>query len=62
MLAKAHIAVGMAAAFSIVRPGTVAEALPVIAGGLIETKDEIFAALSAGASAISTGKKELWYK
>jgi glycerol uptake operon antiterminator len=36
--------------------------LPVIAGGLIETKDEIFAALSAGASAISTGKKELWYK
>ena len=35
MLAKAHIAVGMAAAFSIVRPGTVAEALPVIAGGAL---------------------------
>ena len=35
MLAKAHIAVGMAAAFSIVRPETVAEALPVIAGGAL---------------------------
>ena len=35
MLAKAHIAVGMAAAFSIVRPTTVAEALPVIAGGAL---------------------------
>jgi inner membrane protein len=35
MLAKAHIAVGMAAAFSIVRPETVAGALPVIAGGAL---------------------------
>ena len=35
MLAKAHIAVGMAAAFSIVRPETVAEALPVITGGAL---------------------------
>ena len=35
MLAKAHIAVGMAAAFSIVRPETVADALPVIAGGAL---------------------------
>ncbi len=35
MLAKAHIAVGMAAAFSIVRPETVLEALPVIAGGAL---------------------------
>lgn len=35
MLAKTHIAVGMAAAFSIVKPGTVAEALPVIAGGAL---------------------------
>ena len=35
MLAKAHIAVGMAAAFSIVRPETAAEALPVIAGGAL---------------------------
>ena len=34
--------------------------IPIIAGGLIETKDEIFAALKAGASMISTGKHELW--
>lgn len=35
--------------------------IPIIAGGLIETKVEITAALSGGATAISTGKKELWY-
>lgn len=35
MLAKAHVTVGMAAAFSIMRPETVAEALPVIAGGAL---------------------------
>jgi len=35
MLAKAHIAVGMAAAFSIMRPETAAEALPVITGGAL---------------------------
>lgn len=34
--------------------------VPIIAGGLLETKEEIMAALSAGASAVSTGKKELW--
>lgn len=34
--------------------------IPIIAGGLIETKEEIFAALRAGASMVSTGKKELW--
>lgn len=34
--------------------------LPVIAGGLIEEKDEIIAALAAGASAVSTGKEALW--
>lgn len=28
--------------------------------GLIETKEEILETLSAGASAISTGKKEFW--
>ena len=33
---------------------------PIIAGGLIEFKDEIYQALNAGASMISTGKKELW--
>lgn len=33
---------------------------PIIAGGLIEHKEEIFNALSAGAATISTGKRELW--
>lgn len=37
------------------------EKTPVIAGGLLETKTEITAALSCGAVAVSTGKKELWY-
>ena len=35
MLAKAHVTVGMAAAFTIMRPETVAEALPVITGGAL---------------------------
>ncbi len=35
--------------------------IPVIAGGLLETKAEVTAALSSGALAISTGKSELWY-
>lgn len=35
-------------------------AIPVIAGGLIETKEEIYKALSAGAAGISTGARELW--
>ena len=35
--------------------------IPIIAGGLIENKAEVTAALSAGALAISTGKRELWY-
>lgn len=34
--------------------------IPIIAGGLIEHKEEIFHALGAGASMISTGKHELW--
>ncbi len=34
--------------------------IPVIAGGLIETKAEVISALSAGAIAVSTGKKDLW--
>lgn len=34
--------------------------IPVIAGGLIETKQEVTCALSAGAVAVSTGRKELW--
>ena len=35
--------------------------IPVIAGGLVETKEEITAALGAGAVAVSTGKEPLWY-
>lgn len=35
---------------------------PVIAGGLIETKDDVISALSAGASAISTSRMELWFE
>ena len=37
-------------------------AVPVIAGGLIDTKEEIMAALSAGAAAVSTGCRTLWNK
>lgn len=33
---------------------------PVIAGGLIETEEEIKEILNSGAAAISTGKKALW--
>ena len=35
--------------------------IPVIAGGLIETKAEVTEALGNGAEAVSTGKEELWY-
>lgn len=38
-----------------------AGSIPVIAGGLIDLKQEVTAALSSGATAISTGCKELWY-
>lgn len=37
------------------------EKVPVIAAGLIETKAEVTRALSCGALAVSTGKKELWH-
>lgn len=33
----------------------------VIAGGLIETKKEVMAAVGSGATAVSTGTEELWY-
>ena len=35
--------------------------IPLICGGLIETKQEVTNALSTGAFAVSTGKEELWY-
>ncbi len=34
--------------------------MSVIAGGLIETKEDIIGLLGSGAIAVSTGKKELW--
>ncbi len=49
-------------------PGTVCKAfgefasvgIPVIAGGLIETSDEVTGAFAAGAAAVSTSEKTLW--
>lgn len=35
--------------------------IPVIAGGLIQTKAEVTAALGCGAAAVSTGSQGLWY-
>ena len=35
--------------------------VPLIAGGLIETKQEVTTALSLGALAVSTGVEDLWY-
>lgn len=35
--------------------------IPVIAGGLIQTKSEVTDALGCGAAAVSTGKSDLWY-
>lgn len=35
--------------------------IPVIAGGLIQTKSEVTDALGCGAAAVSTGKSELWF-
>lgn len=34
--------------------------LPIIAGGLINTKKEVMEALASGAMAISTTEKKLW--
>lgn len=34
--------------------------VPIIAGGLVDTKEDIIEVLKAGALGVSTGKKELW--
>ncbi len=34
--------------------------IPIIAGGLIETEDEVRAILNSGATAVSTGNPKLW--
>ncbi|MBQ9801808.1 MAG: glycerol-3-phosphate responsive antiterminator [Clostridia bacterium] len=52
-----------------IMPGVIGKAIsrfaggriPVIAGGLIETKAEVTSALNCGAIAVSTGNKALWY-
>ena len=35
--------------------------IPVIAGGLISDREDVMAALQAGAASISTTKQELWF-
>ena len=52
-----------------IMPGVIGKAIsrfkkcgiPVIAGGLIETKQEVTEALGIGATAVSTGQEQLWY-
>lgn len=52
-----------------IMPGVIGKAIekfskgniPIIAGGLIETKQEVTNVINLGAFAVSTGKKELWY-
>ena len=52
-----------------IMPGVIGKAIarfsqgrvPVIAGGLVQTKQEVTEALKNGASAVSTGQAELWY-
>lgn len=52
-----------------IMPGVIGKALrrfcncgiPIIAGGLVETKLEVTDAISCGATAVSTGKEALWY-
>lgn len=34
--------------------------IPIIAGGLVETREEVSAALASGAVAVSTGNRTLW--
>jgi glycerol uptake operon antiterminator len=34
--------------------------MPIVAGGLIDSVDEVTELISSGASAVSTGKKEFW--
>lgn len=34
--------------------------LPIVAGGLIQTRDEVLSAISAGAYVVSTGNSSLW--
>ena len=52
-----------------IMPGVIGKAIhrfscgrvPVIAGGLVQTKQEVTEALGCGATAVSTGQQSLWY-
>lgn len=52
-----------------IMPGVIGKAIsrfssshtPVIAGGLVQTKQEVMDALNCGATAVSTGCEALWY-
>ena len=54
-----------------IMPGTVTKIIeklnamanmpPIVAGGLIETQEEIDDAIKSGATAVSTGKSKFWY-
>lgn len=52
-----------------IMPGVIGKAIrrfcncgiPIIAGGLVETKLEVTDAISCGATAVSTGREALWY-
>lgn len=52
-----------------IMPGVIGKAIrrfsgcgiPIIAGGLVETKAEVTEAINCGAAAVSTGKEDLWY-
>ena len=54
-----------------IMPGTVTKIIeklnamanmpPIVAGGLIETQEEIEDAIKSGATAVSTGKSKFWY-
>ncbi len=52
-----------------IMPGTVTKVIaylsreidvPIVAGGLLETREEVDSSLASGAAAVSTGKVELW--
>jgi len=69
-VANMNAMIGMAKPDMIeIMPGTVYKiikrmsncGIPLIAGGLLETKNEVTEALSNGAVSVSTGNPELWY-
>jgi glycerol uptake operon antiterminator len=68
--AEKHILAGTAD-FNEVLPGVMPKIIrrfagksgtPVIAGGMISDKEDVVAALSAGAAAVSTTRENLWYE